>query len=119
MQKKKKKKKKAPAPAAPTKRLNKTAWIQKQPRDVPAKTVVARAGAAGIKLTVAQVYTARSAARKKNGRDKPEKPTSGPSVTSESALALLEAAEAYGGLENAQALLAFTKSLRESGLFRS
>jgi hypothetical protein len=46
-------------------RVNKSAWIRGQPAATPAKEVVAKAKQAGIKLSIAQVYTARSSAKKK------------------------------------------------------
>jgi hypothetical protein len=55
--------------------LNKSEWIRSQPPSAPAKDVVAKAKAEGIKLSLAQVYTARSAAKKKSGRiGKPGRP---------------------------------------------
>lgn len=45
----------------------KSAFIRSHP-DLPAKEVVARARAAGIKLTTAQVYGTRSYTRKSGGR---------------------------------------------------
>jgi hypothetical protein len=59
----------------PGPRLNKSEWIRSQPPTAPAKDVVAKAKAEGIKLSLAQVYTARSAAKKKAGRiGKPGRP---------------------------------------------
>jgi hypothetical protein len=40
--------------------LNKSAWIRTQPEKLSAKDVVKKAKTQGIKLSVAQVYTARS-----------------------------------------------------------
>jgi hypothetical protein len=55
--------------------LNKSEWIRNQPPTAPAKDIVAKAKAEGIKLSLAQVYTARSAAKKKAGRiGKPGRP---------------------------------------------
>jgi len=48
-------------------RLNKSEWIRRQPATTPAKEVVAQAKAAGIKLSLAQVYTARSLSKKRGG----------------------------------------------------
>jgi hypothetical protein len=56
--------KKSSAKSAPAKRINKTAWIRSQPPKLPAKEVVGKAKAQGIKLSLAQVYTARSSAKK-------------------------------------------------------
>jgi hypothetical protein len=56
-------------------RLNKSEWIRSQPPAAPAKDIVSKAKAEGIKLSLAQVYTARSAAKKKAGRiGKPGRP---------------------------------------------
>jgi hypothetical protein len=61
--------------AKPSGRLNKSEWIRNQPPTAPAKDIVAKAKAEGIKLSLAQVYTARSAAKKKAGRiGKPGRP---------------------------------------------
>ena len=48
-------------------RVNKSAWIRSQPGALSAKEVVDKAKAEGIQLSLAQVYTARSTA-KKQGR---------------------------------------------------
>ena len=45
-------------------RVNKSAWIRSQPTTMPAADVVKKAKAQGIRLSVAQVYTARSTAKK-------------------------------------------------------
>lgn len=50
-----------------TKKLNKSAWIRKQPKSLFAKDIVAKAKAEGITLSVAQVYTARNQAKKVTG----------------------------------------------------
>ena len=66
-------KKKSAAKSGP--RLNKSEWIRNQPPTAPAKDIVAKAKSEGIKLSLAQVYTARSAAKKKAGRiGKPGRP---------------------------------------------
>lgn len=66
-------KKKPSTKSAP--RLNKSEWIRNQPPSAPAKDIVAKAKSEGIKLSLAQVYTARSAAKKKAGRiGKPGRP---------------------------------------------
>ena len=66
-------KKKSTAKSSP--RLNKSEWIRSQPPSTPAKDIVSKAKAEGIKLSLAQVYTARSAAKKKAGRiGKPGRP---------------------------------------------
>jgi hypothetical protein len=61
------------APAAKSSKINKSAWIREQPGSMSAKEVVDKAAKAGIKLSVAQVYTTRSEAKKrgaKRGRPK-------------------------------------------------
>lgn len=60
-----KKKSKAAGKAPAGKAVNKSAWIRSQPATTPAKDVVAKAKAEGITLSIAQVYTARSTAKKK------------------------------------------------------
>ena len=45
-------------------RVNKSAWIRSQPGSLSAKEVVDKAKAEGIQLSLAQVYTARSTAKK-------------------------------------------------------
>lgn len=66
-------KKKSASKSGP--RLNKSEWIRSQPPTTPAKEVVSKAKTEGIKLSLAQVYTARSAAKKKAGRiGKPGRP---------------------------------------------
>jgi hypothetical protein len=45
-------------------RVNKSAWIRSQPSSLSAKEVVEKAEAEGIALSLAQVYTARSTAKK-------------------------------------------------------
>jgi hypothetical protein len=56
------KKKSAKAGAA---RINKSAWIREQSAKLSAQEVVSKAKGKGIKLSVAQVYTARSTGKKK------------------------------------------------------
>ena len=51
-------------------RVNKSAWIRSQPASLSAKDVVEKAIEEGIKLSLAQVYTARSTANRKPGTDK-------------------------------------------------
>jgi hypothetical protein len=53
--------------AKPVKKINKSAWIRKQPKSLAAKEVVERAKKEGFALTLAQVYTARSAASRAGG----------------------------------------------------
>ena len=48
-------------------KVNKSAWIRALPRTMSAKDVVDKARGQGIKLSIAQVYTTRSAAKKKGG----------------------------------------------------
>jgi hypothetical protein len=45
-------------------RVNKSAWIRNQPPNLSAKEVVEKAKGEGIKLSLAQVYTARSTAKR-------------------------------------------------------
>ena len=45
-------------------RVNKSAWIRNQPGTLSAKDVVEKAKAEGITLSLAQVYTARSTAKR-------------------------------------------------------
>jgi hypothetical protein len=45
-------------------RVNKSAWIRSQPNSLSAKEVVDKGEAEGIQLSLAQVYTARSTAKK-------------------------------------------------------
>jgi hypothetical protein len=45
-------------------RVNKSAWIRSQPGTLSAKDVVEKAKAEGITLSLAQVYTARSTAKR-------------------------------------------------------
>jgi hypothetical protein len=45
-------------------RVNKSAWIRSQPKSLSAKEVADKAKAEGIKLSLAQVYTARSTAKR-------------------------------------------------------
>lgn len=49
-------------------RVNKSEWIRSQPVTMPAKDVLTKAKSEGIKLSIAQIYTARSAAKKKAER---------------------------------------------------
>jgi len=51
-------------------RVNKSAWIRSQPASLSAKDVVEKAADEGIKLSLAQVYTARSTAKRKPGGGK-------------------------------------------------
>ena len=60
--------------AATRARVNKSAWIRNQPSALSAKDVVSKAKAEGIKLSLAQVYTARSTAK----RGASSKPATGP-----------------------------------------
>ena len=69
--------------------MNKSEWIRNQPANAPAKDIVAKAKAEGIKLSLAQVYTARSAAKKKAGRiGKPGRPKGSGSSAAASASAV-------------------------------
>ena len=53
--------------------LNKSAWIRSQSPTMAAKDVVAKAKAEGIKLSIAQVYTARSSAKSKLGGNRQQR----------------------------------------------
>jgi hypothetical protein len=53
--------------ASTTRKVNKSAWIRSQPSTLSAAEVVGKAKQAGIKLSVAQVYTTRSEAKRKGG----------------------------------------------------
>lgn len=55
-------------------RVNKSEWIRSQPVSVPARDVVNLAKKEGITLSLAQVYTARSAAKKQGGAASVKKP---------------------------------------------
>ena len=48
-------------------RVNKSAWIRSQPPALSAKEVVEKAKGEGITLSLAQVYTARSTAKRQGG----------------------------------------------------
>src|SRR6185312_10483789 len=48
-------------------RVNKSAWIRSQPPSLSAKEVVEKAKGEGITLSLAQVYTARSTAKRQGG----------------------------------------------------
>jgi hypothetical protein len=50
-----------------TSKINKSAWIRSQSASTPAKDLVAQAKKEGIKLSLAQVYTARSTAKNASG----------------------------------------------------
>ena len=54
--------------ASITPKINKSAWIRGQPGTLSAADVVSKAKQAGIKLSVAQVYTTRSEAKRKGTR---------------------------------------------------
>ena len=56
--------------------INKSAWIRSQPESMSAKEVMEKAKAEGIKISLAQVYTARSNAKKAGQRagSKPRAP---------------------------------------------
>ena len=52
-----------------TGRVNKSAWIRSQPASLSAKAVVDKAEGEGIALSLAQVYTARSTAKRRPDAD--------------------------------------------------
>jgi hypothetical protein len=51
--------------------VNKSEWIRGQPKSLSAKEVVEKAKGAGIELSLAQVYTARSTAKKSSNGSSP------------------------------------------------
>lgn len=55
-------------------RVNKSEWIRQKPVSVPAKDLVDMAKKEGITLSLAQVYTARSAAKKAQAGGEKRKP---------------------------------------------
>jgi len=63
---------------ARSRKVNKSAWIRALPRTMPAKDVVEKAKGEGITLSIAQVYTTRSAAKKVRGRGRPARGPRGP-----------------------------------------
>ena len=58
--------KKKASPKSTTPRVNKSAWIRSQPSSLSAKEVVDKAKSERIQLSLAQVYTARSTAKKQD-----------------------------------------------------
>jgi hypothetical protein len=67
---------KAKKPDAP--KINKSAWIRAQSTDIPAGDLLKKAKAEGIKLTVAQIYTTRSQAKKQGSAPSVKKQKPGP-----------------------------------------
>lgn len=59
-------------------RVNKSAWIRAQPTSLSAKELVDNARGEGIKLSIAQVYTARSSAKKQGADRSPKQARRGP-----------------------------------------
>jgi hypothetical protein len=114
----KKKKNTAPAAkAAPAKKVNKSAWIRSQPAAMPAKDVLAKATEAGIRLSLAQVYTARSSARKKAPHE-PGSPTRAETANGTAARAKRARANAERGTD-AGAELALRNLVFRVGLTRA
>lgn len=64
-----------PTTAAKPRKVNKSEWIRSQAETLSAKDVVEKAKAAGITLSLAQVYTTRSVA--KRAQNKPKGPGRG------------------------------------------
>jgi hypothetical protein len=62
--------KKKAATKTSTGRVNKSAWIRSQPASLSAKDVVDKAKSEGIALSLAQVYTARSTAKRQQPESK-------------------------------------------------
>jgi len=58
-------------------RVNKSAWIRSQPGTLSAKDVVEKAKAEGITLSLAQVYTARSTAKRQGEPKRGAAPAAG------------------------------------------
>lgn len=56
-----------------TRKVNKSAWIRSQPESLSAKDVLNKAKGEGIQLSIAQVYTARSTAKKQPAQAAPAK----------------------------------------------
>jgi hypothetical protein len=79
-------KKKTAAKAAGA-RVNKSAWIRSQPASMSAKDVVEKAKGESIKLSLAQVYTARSTAKHKQPGTGSSKSSSKSSASSRKVLA--------------------------------
>jgi len=85
-----KRRKQAPsASKANGRRINKSQWIRDQPANTPAKEILSKAKAAGITLSLAQIYTARSTA-KKRARAGASRPAGRGSVTRLPAIATKE-----------------------------
>jgi hypothetical protein len=57
-------------------RINKSAWIRSQPATMNAKDVLQKAKKEGTRLSLAQIYTARSTAKAagKSSRERPHAP---------------------------------------------
>src|SRR5690349_21046449 len=58
-------------------RVNKSAWIRSQPGTLSAKDVVEKAKGEGITLSLAQVYTARSTAKRQGEPKRGAAPAAG------------------------------------------
>jgi hypothetical protein len=95
-------------PSAKPAKVNKSAWIRSQPASMKAKDVVVAGKAKGIKLSVGQVYVARSSAKKKTGKRGPGRPrkNAAPAMVASSGVeGLLRAAAAEIGLSRAVEIL--------------
>jgi|SRR5882672_5547445 len=98
-------------PSAKPAKVNKSAWIRAQPASMKATEVVAAAKTKGIKLSVGQVYVARSSAKKATGKRGPGRPrkNAAPAVAASASTAgvegLLRAAAAEIGLSRAMTIL--------------
>jgi hypothetical protein len=57
-----------------TKPLNKSQWVRAQPLTIGAKELVERAAGEGIKLSLQQVYTARSSAKQTKREEEADDP---------------------------------------------
>ena len=93
----------------------KTAFVLSHPKDMPAKEIVAKGKAAGVKLTDAFVYAIRSAAKRKAHKGAPKhaaprkraitRSTNGHKVGGHAAEELLKAVAAELGLSHAMSIL--------------
>ena len=92
-----------PAKAGSTK--SKAAFVRGLPSSTPAKDVVAKAKAAGMKLTTSYVYNVRGAAKTVRRQTRKAAAVSRPIATASSAESLLKAIGAELGLGEALAIL--------------
>jgi len=89
------------------KKPSKTAFVRALPHTVSAKDVVAKAKAAGFKISEAYVYTIRSTTKRKgNGRSKTVPPSGSPEVTFRTLVLQLGVVRARALLSDVEAKLA-------------